>query len=274
MECIGSKKNPWIRNGLIKFGNREVVELLKPRMITRKNQWKWIFWDWYNWRMSQPKYKGCPTCFVFIPSFFSLSYMGINSIAWIATIIVCGQIDYKLDSYPTWLYIHLHTMRDERDMFVGLGWEKKIRILGDPHVLLNPPPEHDVGAVNWGSDDYELTLFLQFTQAWRWRMQEKQKQYEKNEKRQADVLEKDIDVIEDDDFNEGKSKDSEKKVKVVGESSRSLSFREKMRGWSPHRRPLKDGMRDKTGFYIDLLRPGPPSSRRDDETSRRLAKQK
>jgi len=48
VDVIKFKKWPSIWNGLIKFGNREVVELLKPRMITRKNQWKLIFGDWYN----------------------------------------------------------------------------------------------------------------------------------------------------------------------------------------------------------------------------------
>ena len=99
-------------------------------------------------------------------------------------------------------------------------------------------------------------------------MQEEQKQYAKNNKTRADVQEKDADV------NEDKTTNGEDEVKVVGESSRSLSFRERMRGLSPHRRPLKDRMRDKTVSYIDLLRPGPPPSRRDDETSRRLAKRK
>jgi hypothetical protein len=79
-------------------------------------------------------------------------------------------------------------------------------------------------------------------------------------------------------LNEDKSIDTEQEVKVVGESSRSLSFRERMKGLSPHRRPLKDRMRDKTVSYVDLLRPGPPPSRRDDEkkseASRRLATRK
>ena len=77
------------------------------------------------------------------------------------------------------------------------------------------------------------------------------------------------------DLNEDKSIDTEQEVKVVGESSRSLSFCDKMRGLSPHCRSLKDQMRDKTVLYVDLLRPGSPPSRRDDEmkseSSRRLA---
>ena len=42
------------------------------------------------------------------------------------------------------------------------------------------------------------------------------------------------------DLNEDKSIDTEKEVKVVGESSKSLSFRESMKGLSSHCRPLKD----------------------------------
>ena len=62
-------------------------------------------------------------------------------------------------------------MGDERDMFAGLGWEMEIRILGDPHIPFNPSPEFEFTAGNQDSDDYELTPFLQFTQALRWGMQ-------------------------------------------------------------------------------------------------------
>jgi hypothetical protein len=96
----------------------------------------------------------------------------------------------------------------------------------------------------------------------------------KNETRRADVLEKDADVNEDADLNKDKTTNKKDEVKVVGESSRSLSFRKRIRGLSPHRRPLKDRMRNKTVSYINLLRPGPPPSRRDNKTSRRLAKRK
>ena len=155
-------------------------------------------------------------------------------------------------------------MGDERDMFAGLGWEKEIRSLGDPHIPFNPSPEFEFAAGNRSSDDYELTPFSQSTQAWRWRVQEEQKQYEKKEKRQEDVPEKDADLDED------KSNETEQEVKVEGESSKSLSFRERMRGLSPHHRPLKDRMRDKTVSYMDLLRPGPPPS----ESSKKYAKRK
>jgi hypothetical protein len=86
-------------------------------------------------------------------------------------------------------------------------------------------------------------------------------------------------VLENDsDMNEDKSIKTEEEVKVVGESLKSLSFHERMRGLSLHRRPLKDRMRDKTITYIDLFRPGPPPSRKDDEmkseSSRRFGKRK
>ena len=107
-------------------------------------------------------------------------------------------------------------MGDERDMFAGLGWEK------DPHVPFNPSPEHDIGAVNRYSDDYEMTPFSQSTEAWRFRVKEEQKRSAKNDKRRADVPEKDADL------NEDKSIKTEE-VKVVGESSKSLSFCERMK---------------------------------------------
>ena len=52
-------------------------------------------------------------------------------------------------------------------MFAGLGWEKKIGSVGDPHIPFNPLPEFEFVAGNRGSNDYELTLFSQSTQAWR-----------------------------------------------------------------------------------------------------------
>jgi hypothetical protein len=61
----------------------------------------------------------------------------------------------------------MHTMREERDTFVGLGCEKEIRSLGDPDVLFIPSWERDIRAGNQCSDDYNLTPFLQSTQAWR-----------------------------------------------------------------------------------------------------------
>ena len=72
----------------------------------------------------------------------------------------------------------MHTMGEERDMFAGLGWENDIRSLGDLHVPFNLLLEYDIGAGNQNSDDYDLTSFSQFIQAWRWRMYE-HKQYVK-----------------------------------------------------------------------------------------------
>ena len=61
-------------------------------------------------------------------------------------------------------------MEDERDMFVGLGWEKEIRSLGNPHIPFNPSQEFEFVVGNRGSDDYELTPFLQSIQTWTWRV--------------------------------------------------------------------------------------------------------
>ena len=138
-------------------------------------------------------------------------------------------------------------MGDDRDMFAGLGWEKEIKSLGDPHILFNPLPEFEFVVGNRGSNDYELTLFLQSTQAWRWRVHEEHKQYEKNEKKHTDVAEKDVDLDED------KSNEIEQEVKVEGKSSKSFSFCERIRELSPYRRPLNDRMRDKTMSYMNLL---------------------
>jgi hypothetical protein len=61
-------------------------------------------------------------------------------------------------------------------------------------------------------------------------------------------------VLENDvDLNEDKTTNMKNEVKVVGESSRSLLFRERLRGLLPHHCPLKDQMRDKMVSYVDLL---------------------
>jgi hypothetical protein len=155
-------------------------------------------------------------------------------------------------------------MGDERDMFAGLRWEKEIRSLADPHIPVNLSPEFLFAAGNRSNDDYDLTPFLQSTQAWRWRTRGEQKQREQKEKRQEDEPEKDADLDKD------KSNKTEKEVKVEGESSKSLSFCEWMRGMTPHHLPLKDRKRDKTISYMDLLRPGPPPS----DSSKKYAKRK
>jgi hypothetical protein len=78
------------------------------------------------------------------------------------------------------------------------------------------------------------------------------------------VPEKDVDLDEDN------SNETEEEVKVDGESSKSISFRERMRALPPHHLPLKDRKKDKTVSYIDLLRPDPPPS----ESSKKYAKRK
>ena len=80
-------------------------------------------------------------------------------------------------------------------------------------------------------------------------MEEEHKQYVKNEKTRADVLEYDADMNEDVDLNKDKTTTREYEVKVIDKTSRSSSFREKMGGLSPHRCPLKDRMTDKR-FHI------------------------
>jgi hypothetical protein len=74
----------------------------------------------------------------------------------------------------------------------------------------------------------------------------------------------------DDNLDEDKTNETEQEVKEEGESSKSLSFRKRMRGMSPHHLPLKDRKRDKTVSYMDLLRLGPPPSK----SSKKYAKQK
>ena len=64
----------------------------------------------------------------------------------------------------------MHTMEEERDMIAGLRWEKEIRSSEDLHVPFTPSPEYDIRARNQCNDDYDLVLFLQSTQAWRWRI--------------------------------------------------------------------------------------------------------
>ena len=101
-------------------------------------------------------------------------------------------------------------------MFSCLEWEKQIRSLRDPHVPFNPLSEHDIGVENRCSDDYKLIPFSESTQAWRWRVQEEQKRFAKNDRRRADVLEKDAtrgmngEANHAVDLNENKSIDMEK----------------------------------------------------------------
>ena len=54
---------------------------------------------------------------------------------------------------------------DERDLFAGLGWEVEIMRLADPHTPFNPSPKYEVSGAKQFRDDYEITPFLQSTQA-------------------------------------------------------------------------------------------------------------
>ena len=80
------------------------------------------------------------------------------------------------------------------------------------------------------------------------------------------MQEKNAGVNEDAVVNKEKTTNRDNEVIEVGESSKSLSFCETMKGLSPHHLPLKDRLKDKTVPYIKLFRPGPPPSRRDDNT--------
>ena len=49
--------------------------------------------------------------------------------------------------------------KDERDPFVGLGWEVEIVRLADLQTLFNPSPEQEVSGAKRFRDDYEITPF-------------------------------------------------------------------------------------------------------------------
>ena len=55
------------------------------------------------------------------------------------------------------------------------------------------------------------------------------------------------------DLSDDKSFDVKKEIKVVDESSRSLSFYKRMKKLSPYRCSLKDRMKDIMVCYVDLL---------------------
>ena len=79
-----------------------------------------------------------------------------------------------------------------------------------------------------------------------------------------DMQEKNVGV------NEEKTINRDDDLNELGKSSKNLSFREKMRRLSPHHLLLKDRLKNKTVPYIDLFRPDPPPSRRNDDTYRRM----
>ena len=79
-----------------------------------------------------------------------------------------------------------------------------------------------------------------------------------------DVIDLNVDILQkpgDVDMKDN-SIDIEK-VKVAEESLRTLSFRKKRRGLSPHRLPLKERIKDRTISYVNLLRPDPLPPRLD-----------
>ena len=187
-------------------------------------------------------------------------------------------------------------MGEEKDIFEGLGWDKEIVSLGDPRVPFNPSPERERSAAKRYRDDYEMTPFSQSTQAWKWRVEEEERQrYVDKFKMKADMVEKDSTNCLDRDANdaidlsadilwkinevdgEDNSIDVEE-VEIAMESSKTLSFREKMKTLSLHCLPLKERMKDRTISYIDLLRSDPLPTRTNDEwkprSSRRLARRK
>ena len=80
---------------------------------------------------------------------------------------------------------------DERDLFVGLGWEVEIVRLVDPHIPFNPSPERGVSGTQRFRDDYEITPFSQSTQAWKSRLEEEDRQrYVERVKMQPEKVQK------------------------------------------------------------------------------------
>ena len=170
--------------------------------------------------------------------------------------------------------------------------DEEIGNLGDPHIPFNPTPKGEIdekSGIERFRDDYVMTPFLQSTQTWKLMAEEDQRRYANKFEIDAvgkdltkcvggdpndvvdlggDILKKPEDVdVEDNSFDIVE-------VKVAGESSKTLSFRKKMRGLSPHRLPLKERMKDQTISYVDLLRPNPLQKmdpRRKPEAYTRLA---
>ena len=123
--------------------------------------------------------------------------------------------------------------------------------------------------------------------------EEERQQYVDKFKMKKDVVQKDstncmdrdaddaIDLSADNPWkiNDVDSDDNSDDVEDIAvESSKTLSFREKMKRLSPHRLPLKEQMKDQTISYVDLLRSDPLPPRTNNEwkpqSSRRLARWK
>ena len=81
-------------------------------------------------------------------------------------------------------------MGEEKDMFEGLGWDKEIVSLGDPHIPFNPSSEREKSVVKRDHDDYEMSPFLQSIQARKLRVEEDDRQRSYADKFKMDVVEK------------------------------------------------------------------------------------
>ena len=175
----------------------------------------------------------------------------------------------------------MNRMEEKRDMFEGLGCDKEIENLGEPHIQFNPSPERERDERSTRDrfhDDYVMTPFSQSTQAWKLRAEEDQRRYAA--KFEIDAVKKDLTKNVDEDSNDvidlnvdilqkpgdvdvkDNSIDIEE-VKVAEEFLRTLSFRKKRRGLSPHRLALKERIKDRTISYVNLLRPDPLPPRLD-----------
>ena len=58
------------------------------------------------------------------------------------------------------------------DLFAGLGWRAEIINLADPHIPFNPSPKGGLSGTKRFWNDYEMTLLLQSTQEWKWRIEQ------------------------------------------------------------------------------------------------------
>jgi hypothetical protein len=152
-------------------------------------------------------------------------------------------------------------MGEKRDMFEGLGYDGEIENFGDPFIPVNPSSERErdeSSDIDRFCDDYDITPFSQSTQAWRMRAEKDRRRYEEKNltKNVGEDLIGVVDLSADIWLKPEDVDDNSidiKEVKVAGESSKTLSFRKKMRGLSPHRLPLKERKKDRTISYVDLL---------------------
>ena len=61
--------------------------------------------------------------------------------------------------------------------------------LADPHIPFNPLPKGGLSGAKRFRDDYEISPFSQSTQAWKWRMdQEEREQYAEQVKMQGEKV--------------------------------------------------------------------------------------